>query len=74
MIYLLEWNAQDKYLNWALENELRPIDPKHYFLYHAIFAQYVEKGSLKKVVKKTVKNFIGTTPKPSDTNCLGVFS
>ena len=43
-------NSQEKYLNWALENELRPIEPKHYFLYHSIFSQYVEKGifSLKK--------------------------
>lgn len=50
MIYLVKSNSQEKYLNWALENELRPVDPKHYFLYHSIFSQYVEKGifSLKK--------------------------
>lgn len=37
-------NSQDKYLSWAMENELRPLDPTHYFFYHFLFEQYVEDG------------------------------
>lgn len=35
-------NAQDKYLSWAMDAQLRPIDPNHYFFYHFLFEQYVE--------------------------------
>lgn len=44
MIYLVKSNSQQKYLDWAVENELRHIDLKYYLLYHGIFAQYVEQG------------------------------
>ena len=36
-------SLQDKYFNWALENELRPIKDD-YFFYHFTFSQYVEDG------------------------------
>jgi hypothetical protein len=42
--------VQEKYLSWAMDAQLRPIDPNHYLVYHMIFNQYVEDGifSLKK--------------------------
>lgn len=43
---MLESNTlvQEKYLSWAMDEQLRPIDPNHYLVYHMIFSQYVEDG------------------------------
>lgn len=36
-------NLQEKYYDWAIETQLRPIE-WNYFEYHITFAQYVERG------------------------------
>lgn len=35
-------NAQEKYLSFAMDTQLKPMDYNNYYLYHFLFAQYVE--------------------------------